>query len=153
VTLTQVLPIIKVDDVHMAAVNSGTTSGNNPSRPAVATAYQVGDTPGSAPNNTTGAFALHVGASAANPTTFNFPLTGTPQYTFSKIIEINPQGEVSKIAENVFSGPGPQAGIEVALQPAHGGVLSPLYSGANQNNAGAAIQIEGITGQVRVYRL
>ena len=151
VTLVQINKLVKINNVRLVAVN---TASNNPARPVVAGAYQIGDSPTSAPANSTGAFALHVGA-ASNPTTFTFPLgaaSGTAQYTFSKIIEFNPQGEVSKIDENVFSGPGPQSEIEIALDPTHGSTITPAYSGSNQNMPAVAIQIEGLTGQVRVYR-
>jgi prepilin-type N-terminal cleavage/methylation domain-containing protein len=152
VTLIQINKLVKINNVRLVAVN---TASNNPARPVVASAYQVGDSPTSGPGNSTGAFALHVGASTVNPTTFTYPLdasSATAQYTFSKIIEFNQQGEVSKIDENVFSGPGPQSELEIALDPTHGSAIFPAYSGSNQNTPAVAIQIEGLTGQVRVYR-
>lgn len=155
VTLVQVAKLIKINNVRLVAVNTGTMTSNNPERLAVASAYQVGDAATTAPANATGAFALHAGSSASNPTTFNYPLAAsnaTAQYIFSKIIEFNPQGEASKIDENVFSGPGPQTAMEIALDPTHGSVIAPAYSGTHQNMAAVAIQIEGLTGQVRVYR-
>jgi prepilin-type N-terminal cleavage/methylation domain-containing protein len=157
VLLTQISPLIKLSNIHMVAANSGTSTGNNPVRPATLAAYQVGDSPGMSPNNATGSFALHVGCTSGNPTYFTYPLsvvgvTQTTQYTFHKIIEFNPQGEASKIVENIFSGPGPQNEIEIAFQPAHGNVIAPAYTGANQTTAAAAIQVEGLSGQVRVYR-
>lgn len=156
-SLIQLTPLLKLNDVHMVAANTGSLTGNVPSRPAALSAYQVGDAPGSSPNNSTGVFALHVGSSGTNPTTFAYPLATagaaqTAQYTFAKIIEFNPQGEASKIVENVFSGPGPQNEIEIALQPTYGNVIAPNYSGANQSNASVAIQVEGLSGQVRMYR-
>jgi len=153
VVLTQITPVIKFDNTHMVAVNNGTGTGNNPARPAALTAYQVGD-PGLTVINATGLFALHAGSATSNPTTFAYPLktTGSPaaQYTFSKIIEFNPQGEASKIVENTFSGVGPPSEIEIALQPTHGNVVAPPYSGTT--TAAVAIQVEGLSGQVRVYR-
>jgi len=155
VSLTQIAPLVKLANLHMVAANSETSSGNTPARPAVALAYQVGDPTGQAPNNATGSFALHVGATASNPTSFTYPLqvagaTQAAQYTFSKIIEFNPQGEASKIVENVFTGPGPQNAIEIALQATHGSAVSTYSASTNQNVA--AIQVEGLSGQVRVYR-
>ncbi len=155
VTLVQINKLVRINNVRLVAVNSNSLTTNTPVRPAVATAYQVGDSPLAAPANSTGAFAVHVGSTSGNPTSFTYPLgtTGTAaQYTFSKIIEINQQGESSKIDENVFSGPGPQAEMEIALDPTHGSTVTSTYSGANQNLAAVAIQIEGLTGQVRVYR-
>jgi hypothetical protein len=91
----------------------------------------------------------------ANPTTFNYPLavvgsSATPQYTFTKIIEFNARGEASKIGENTFAGPGLQGALEIAFQPTYGNTVDPRY--VSSGNAAAAIQIEGITGQVKVYR-
>ncbi len=155
VNLIQINKLVKINNVRLVAVNSGTLTTNNPVRPSVAAAYQVGDLPSGAPANSGGPFAVHVGSAGGNPTTFTYPLgaTGsTAQYTFSKIIEFNQQGEASKIDEDVFSGPGPQNEMEIALDPTHGSTISNLYSGGEQNNAAIAIQIEGLTGQVRVYR-
>ncbi len=110
-TLVQIAPLLKLTGVHLVAANSGTSTENNPSRPSVPAAYQVGDTAGQTPDNSGGSFAQHIGSTGPNPTTFSYPLavagvTSAAQYTFSKIIEFNPQGEASKIVENVFSGPG-----------------------------------------------
>jgi prepilin-type N-terminal cleavage/methylation domain-containing protein len=155
-TLVQVAPLLKLSNIHMVAANNGSSTGNNPARPGVLTAYQVGDAVGT-PNNSGGSFAQHVGCTGANPTTFAYPLavagaTSTAQYTFTKIIEFNPQGEASKIVENVFSGPGPQSEIEIALQTTHGSAVDPLYANSSPTMAGAAIQVEGLTGQSRMYQ-
>ncbi len=156
VNLTPINPLVKLDNIRLVATNSGTAASNTPIRPAVAAAYQLGEAPGLPPNNATGPFALHSGCTASNPTAFTYPLktatSGTPQYTFSKIIEFNPQGEASKIVENVFSGPGPQDELEIALQPTHGSAIDPHYTGAFQSVAAAAIQLEGLSGQVRTFR-
>ncbi len=150
-SLVQISRLIKLDNVRLASLNDGSSNGGGyPARPGVQAAYQVGDTIGQAPNNAGGSFAQHYGA-GANPTTFKYPLVAaTPQYTFSKIIEFNPQGEASKIVENVFTGPGPQDAMEIAIVPTHGSTPDPRYP---QGKAAAALQIEGITGQVRIYRL
>lgn len=148
VSLVQLGKLIKLNNTHLASLNDGmaVNSGNRPARPAVQAAYQIGD-PG---------FAKHVqfagGVSVMNPTTFTWPLTvagapQTPQYTFVKIIEFSPQGETAKIVENVFCGPGPQDRMEIAIQPAHGNAVDDRRF----NSAGAAIQIEGMTGQVQVF--
>ncbi len=156
VTLIQLSKLVKINNVRLVAVNTDSVTGNIPARPAVASTYQMGEPVGVSPNNSSGAFALHVGDSTGNPTTFTFPLTspgsGAPQYTFTKIIEFNAQGEASKIAENVFTGPGPQDAMEIALDPTHGSVIDSPYSGANQNKAAIAVQIEGLAGQISVYR-
>lgn len=139
--------LMKIEGVHLGTFNNGSSL---PNRPPVKTEYQMGDA----------GFAQHVsGASSTsipNPTTFNSPLaivgsSTTPQYTFAKIIEFNAQGEASKIVENTFSGPGLQGALEISFQPTHGNVIDPRYAGTA--NAAVAIQIEGITGQVKMYRL
>lgn len=150
VKLTQINKLVKLDGIRMVAVNAA--GSNVPERPDVPAAYQVGEPQSQPPGNANGAFALHVDASSKNPTSFVFPLgSASPQYTFSKIIEFNPRGEASKIVENVFTGPGPQNAIEIALQPMRGNAIDPKYMG--QTKAAAAIQVEGLTGQVRMFRL
>lgn len=159
VALTQVNKLVKIDNVHLAAVNDNDTTGttNSPVRPPVPSAYQLGDSIGAAPNNSTGPFALTTQEPTGNVTTFTYPAppsatrtTTSPQYTFTKIIEFDPQGEASKITENTFGGAGIQSFMEIGLQPTHGSVVDPLYAGKVQ--AAAAIQIEGLTGQVKIYR-
>ena len=142
VALLPISKLIRLDNMHMGSLNDGTATN----RPPVKTEYQVGD-PG---------FAMHVtsgssGSPVTNPTTFNYPLAAagsTPQYTFVKIIEFNSQGEASKIAENTFSGPGLQDGMEIALQPTHGSAIDSGFA----TQAAAAIQVEGITGRVKIFR-
>jgi len=149
VNLVQISKLIKVSNVHAGTLNDGLSSNslNNPKRPPVQPAYQVGDT----------TFGGHVNAPSLNPTSFTYPLaiagsTQTPQYTFTKIIEFNPQGEASKIVENVFTGPGPQDRMEIAFQPTHGSSLDARYTGINSTKAGAVVQVEGITGQVQMFK-
>ena len=160
VNLTQVINLIKINNIHMAGLNDYTgATVNSPARPLVPYPCQVGDLPSASPNpnNATGAFALTTSSTTGNITTFTYPIppsatqaATSPQYTFTKIIEFNPQGEASKITENTFAGAGPQSFIEIALQPTHGNVVAPPYAGTNQ--AAACVQIEGITGEAKIYR-
>jgi len=145
VSLVAINKPVKLDNIHMASLNDNvaTSSKNNPPRPPVPTAYQVGD-PG---------FTMH-GANIVNPTTFTFPVTtGThashAQYTFVNIVEFNPQGEPSKIVDGVVNGP--QSWLELAFQPTHGNVVDPKYAGTIK--AAGALMIEGITGRVLIYKL
>ncbi|XHR30473.1 MAG: Tfp pilus assembly protein FimT/FimU [Chthoniobacteraceae bacterium] len=138
VVLKQVGKLIKIENMHLAGLNTNGT--NLPSRPAVDGAYQVGDTsPSSDPD-----FTKHPSSTGStpvvNPTTFTYPLQGTAQYRFVKIIEFNPRGEASKILD--YQVPW----IEIALQPTHGTVMDT----ANQNIA--VIQLAGTTGQNKIYR-
>jgi len=147
VELVQLAPLLRLDRVRMVALN--TPQGNLPPRPEVPAAYQVGAAAESGPDS--GPFARRGEPAQPNPTTFTYPLgAASPQYTFTRIIEFSPGGEASKIGENVFSGPGPQNAMEIALQPASGGVIHPDYAGTGK--AAAAVQIEGFTGRVRVFR-
>jgi prepilin-type N-terminal cleavage/methylation domain-containing protein len=65
--LTQISPLLKLDNVHMVAANSGTSSGNNPARPAALASYQLGEPSGQAPNNATGLFAASSPTDIARP--------------------------------------------------------------------------------------
>jgi prepilin-type N-terminal cleavage/methylation domain-containing protein len=152
VQLVQVDNLLKLNNTHLATLNQAQNgaAASFPTRPGVAPAYQVGDP----------TFAQHAAASGAmiaNPTTFTYPLTvnqkapANLQYTFSKIIEFDPRGEASKIDENTFSGPGPQAVMEFGIQPAHGNIIDSRYTGANATHAAAVAQIEGISGKVRIF--
>ncbi|MGB8352335.1 MAG: prepilin-type N-terminal cleavage/methylation domain-containing protein [Chthoniobacteraceae bacterium] len=147
VTLLSVGKPIKISNIHVVAANNGQSSGNTPPRPAVPNAYQVGD-PSFATHNT---FAQQ---SVSNPTTFTFPLTtaanaAQAQYTFTNIIEFNPQGEPSKIVDGVSNGP--QSWLEAAIQPTHGNVIDPKYAGTLK--VPGAVLIEGISGRVEIFRL
>lgn len=131
---------LKLDNMHL-----GSSVGGMPSRPIVQPDYQVG--------NLAFSKRLSSGNQVQNPTTFTLPLATagtaqTPQYTFTKIIEFNNRGEASKIGENTFSGPGLQSEMEIALQPTHANVIDPQYS----SQPAAAIQIEGLSGRVKVFR-
>ena len=146
VQLVQVEKLLKLDNIHLASFQSAVT----PARPFVNNAYQMGDS----------TFAKHSdgnGSTEPNLTTFTYPLTvngKTPSkpYSFSKIIEFNPHGEASKIIENTFAGPGPQALIEFGIQPTHQNLLEANYSGANASKAAAVLQLEGVSGKVRIFR-
>jgi hypothetical protein len=152
VQLVQVNKIVQLNGIHLGTLNQAPASGPaaHPTRPSVAAAYQVGDP----------TFAQHsngTGGTVTNPTTFTYPITRNQtippnlQYTFSKIIEFDPRGEASKIDENTFSGPGPQPAIEFGIQPTHGNAVDPRYTGASATYAAAAVQIEGISGKVRIF--
>lgn len=75
-----------------------------------------------------------------NRTTFQYPVAGTPQYTFTKIIEFDPRGVSAKIVDT------PVRIIEVGLRPTRGSSVD-----TNALNV-AAVQIAGISGQAKVYR-
>jgi prepilin-type N-terminal cleavage/methylation domain-containing protein len=83
---------------------------------------------------------------AAATTTFTWPLTGAAQYNFSRVIEFDPQG-VARVQSGGAYNPSIQTQIEIALSPWNGGA-STTTNMANQ----AAVQVDGVTGAVRIYR-
>jgi hypothetical protein len=75
-------------------------------------------------------------------------LSGSPQYTFNKVIEYDPQGSARIISTTNLSAI-PHL-IEIGLQPAHGVTASPLVNGSTGQIA--AIQIDGMSGATTTYR-
>jgi type II secretory pathway pseudopilin PulG len=148
VNLVLISRLIKIDNVRLSGANTSSVTSNNPRRPVVSNGCQVGDSSLQVPKNSAGNFASSI--------CFTFPLGGAgnsavAQYTFAKVIEFDPQGEASKIGENTTNGSGIPGMMEVALVPMQGGMLDSRYSGANTNKAAVAVQIEGFSGQVRIY--
>ena len=94
------------------------------------------------PTSTAGDTVQQIADVTSSLTPFNVPLgTSLNSATaFNQVIQINPQGEVTL---NGMLSPW----IELGLEPTHGKTL-PANSPPNY----AAIQIEGTTGAVRVYR-
>jgi prepilin-type N-terminal cleavage/methylation domain-containing protein len=78
-------------------------------------------------------------------TTFSWTITGTTQYNFTNIVvEFSPQGTAS-VQTNSSTLCTPPSYLELALLPCQGTVAT---TNANQ----AAIQINGFTGTVNIYR-
>ena len=124
--LIQVGKLTKIDNVHLATdlpVGSGASpSSTFDTRPAVGSAYCLGDT--------------------ANSTTpFQYPV-GSP-YTFRKAVQFGPGGE-ARINNN---GNSLQTAVEIGLEPTHGNAI-PGSLPANV----VAIQIGGVGADVIVYR-
>ncbi len=117
-SLIQANKLMKVPNSHLDVLSA--TAVTRPTVPA--NTYQVGS------------------SSFANGTTFTYPLTGTPQYTFSNIIQFNPQGDATRINDT------PTQWMEIGLRPSHGNVAD------NASKNVAAIDIEGIGGKVTLYR-
>jgi len=124
--LIQVAKLLKIPNVHLAVIPSASVT-----RPAITVTsptdlYQVGS------------------PDFPNTTNFYYPLTSasssTAQYTFTQIIQFNPQGDATRIADY------PTQFIEVGLQPTHGNTIG--VTGTNF----AVIQIAGIGGHVTTYR-
>jgi prepilin-type N-terminal cleavage/methylation domain-containing protein len=95
-------------------------------------------------------------ASGASSTQFAWPLgaaLGSFQYSFSKVVEYDPQGSARIIsASNPTSYPDAiPLYIEIGIQPAHGTAVSSPVPGQTAGQI-AAIQINGITGATHIYR-
>jgi prepilin-type N-terminal cleavage/methylation domain-containing protein len=83
-------------------------------------------------------------STAASQFQFGWPLGGTAKYSFKKVIEFDPQG-VARLQTAAGGSSQVERGFEIALFPARG---NSAATNANQ----AAIQINGITGAVRIFR-
>jgi prepilin-type N-terminal cleavage/methylation domain-containing protein len=117
--LVQVTKLMKVSSLNLNVISAADVP-----RPTVPTdPYQVAD-------------------SSFDMTTpmFQYPLTGTAQYKFKKVIQFNPQGDATRI------GDAPTPWMEMGLQPAHGDMV------ATTSKDLVALQIGGIGGKVTVYR-
>jgi prepilin-type N-terminal cleavage/methylation domain-containing protein len=127
--LTQISKLIKLGNIHLDRLtDSAITRADVPPDQ-----YHVGHAD----------FAKRLqydGSMISNNTTFSYPLTGTAQYTFTKIIQFNPQGDATKIVDT------PARSIEIGLRPAHGTAID------NNSRNLVAVQVEGITGQSKMYR-
>ena len=110
-------------NTHIATAASLTNGSNMTSRPTA---------------------SIDLGGSSAS-TTFQYPVTGTAQLSFTKVVEFDPQG-VARVQTGTSFNPSVQAYIELPLVPAHGNAAV-----ANISNQ-AAVQVDGITGAVSVYR-
>jgi prepilin-type N-terminal cleavage/methylation domain-containing protein len=128
--LAQVRPLLKLENVHLAALNQPSKAG--PERPDVEPAYQLGSPEFEK-------WAMHLDPAAPPKTSFQYPLTGKANYTFSKIIEFNPEGSPVKIMGS------PAQWMEIALLPARG---NQIVSNGNM----AILQIAGITGKTQLFR-
>lgn len=85
-------------------------------------------------------------------TPFSWPLgtdLGAGKYYFTKVIQFDPQGvariQSSTSADNIVPT------LELALQQTQGNVAPNVPSGENRGSI-AAVQINGITGAVRIFR-
>jgi len=126
--LVAIAPLKYFNNLHITS-SSSLTSGSMVNRPA---------------STTTGFMDISLSTSAST-VTFQWPLSGTAQYTFNQVIEIDPQG-VARIQTGTAFNPTIPSYIEIALLPTHGGTVS--NTSANQ----AAIQVDGMTGAIATYR-
>jgi len=87
----------------------------------------------------------------ASSTTFNYPLTGTVRYRFSKVIDFDSKGVARVINFNTPNTDVIPATIEIDLQLTHGNSTPAAPSDTAPLNY-VAVQCDGVTGTIRVFR-
>jgi type II secretory pathway pseudopilin PulG len=128
-SLVQVNELMRIPNVHLNIFANGNGTGSTFSaRPPVTAA-----------NGHIGISPLPSGALPS----FQYPVggTGTPQYTFTQVLQFSPRGEV--LVSNMAGVITPL--IEVGLQPTRGKTISSIPNFV-------ALQISGISGNVILYR-
>jgi len=122
----------RFENVHLATTYASLGTTGNMTRQAPGTSYIIGN------------------STCSSYTPFAWPLgsalnSASAQYNFTKVINFDPQG-VARIEFGVQNSPIVQC-MEIGLVPSHGNSVST----SNPANV-AAIQIDGMTGAVRIYR-
>ncbi|MDR3404154.1 MAG: prepilin-type N-terminal cleavage/methylation domain-containing protein [Chthoniobacter sp.] len=130
------IPLNKLEtyeNVHLASSLGVPPTSGSMARPSTSSTYSLGNT------------------ACKSITPFSWPLGtafGAGQYYFEKVIQFDPQG-VARIQystnQDIIVG-----WMEIALQQTHGSMIPPAP--AESTGAVAAIQIDGMTGAVRIYR-
>ena len=134
--LIQVCKLLRIENIHFADIPSPLkpeldgVGDSWDSRPEVQTPYKTSRIGESSPNNTIFPFIYPVGT-----------FVTLPRYTFLKTIQFTPQGEA--ILNTSYS---LVPWIEIGLQPVHG-----HCKGSDLANM-SAIQVSGITGEIKIYR-
>lgn len=124
---------LRIENLHLLDLNG---TNNTPpatggmARPTVDPACRVGN------------------AQCVSLTPFAYPLNGTPQYIFSVVIEFGPQGSAKIVWKN---GASISKLIEIGVQPTHQSVIPPPPPNQAVGSHGA-IQIDGLTGNIRTYK-
>lgn len=129
--LVQIGKLIKIENAHLAESLGAIPGSGNMARPAVSAGYQLGN------------------AECVSLVRFSYPLGKTldnGQYNFQKVIQFDPQG-----AARIVQGFSNYAPMEICLQQSRGSVLPPILGNANVGNH-AAVQVDGMTGAIRLYR-
>jgi hypothetical protein len=149
--LVQVNKLVKINNMHLKT--AGTNDPNNVFPVGTGTGTTFAGRP-----FVSGSSIWQIGDAAvsgtASQTPFQYPLQyplGSPlpaaRYTFTTAIQFNPRGEaVVMNTPSPGTAPTLQPVIEIGLQPTHG------TSVATANANVAAVQITGITGNVKIYR-
>jgi prepilin-type N-terminal cleavage/methylation domain-containing protein len=123
-SLEQVSKLVTIPRMHLDVLSPSEITRTD----VPANTYQVGST------------EFEKTGGSAIPVTFSYPLSGTPTYTFIRIIEFNPLGDASKIVDS------PTRWMEIGLRRARGNATD-----TDSKNV-IAIQLAGIGGQVSLLR-
>ena len=152
--LIQVGKLIKIDNVHLPlfAIPTGTPGNTFDTRPAVQNDPVVGyndsrfgelnaSPPNTAPVSNNGSSKFPFQYPVGNP-------IPTAQYTFTKTLQFDSRGEA-----RINSSYDVRAVIEIGLLPTHGNVApTPTPSAGNYIANAVAVQLNGVAGNVKVYR-
>jgi prepilin-type N-terminal cleavage/methylation domain-containing protein len=152
--LSQVGKLIKIGNVHLPlfTIPSGTSGDTFDTRPAVQSDQVVGYNDSrfgelnASPPNT-----APVSNNGSSKFPFQYPV-GNPapavQYIFSKTLQFNPRGEA-----RINSTYDIRRVIEIGLLPTHQNVApTPTPSAGNYIGNVVAVQLNGFSGNVKVYR-
>jgi type II secretory pathway pseudopilin PulG len=148
--LIQLGKLIKIENVHVPLFVLGTGAGDtfdarpSPSPASDANNSRFGELNAVSPNT----------APLTTPHNFQYPVANpapAAQYTFSRLLEFTPRGESRMIGDSVM-----RRVVEIGLLPTHG-VATPVPRGGGGSAwdfAGnvVALQINGFSGDVRIYR-
>jgi prepilin-type N-terminal cleavage/methylation domain-containing protein len=142
--LIQVGKLTKIDNLHLKTFPDPTST------PPPLDTFSTRPTPGLSPYPD---LTARIGNDATDPATavapanpllrFQYPLGGTAQYLFAKIIQFNPRGEGVIDNSNYNFAPISEVGVE----PTHGAAV-PAATPANI----VVIQVTGLAGDVKIYR-
>jgi type II secretory pathway pseudopilin PulG len=141
-SLFQVGKLTKIDNVHLKTFP-------DPAATPPPDTFDTRPTPGSPPNDLT----ARIGNDASDPATavapanpsllFQYPLGGTTQYLFAKIVQFSPRGEGVIDNSNYTLA----TVAEVGIEPTHGASV-PASTPANV----IAVQFTGVGGNVKIYQ-
>jgi type II secretory pathway pseudopilin PulG len=130
-SLVGITPPHIFENIHITEDTSAPPAAPNTlNRPPVTSAFNVGDT------------------SFTTSTPFSFPLTGTPRYTFTKVISFDPQGTARVINGTVADAIPSYLELDLQQSRKNQAPGSPTDNPINY----AALQCDGMTGTTRVYR-
>src|SRR5205814_10105613 len=151
--LIQVTKLVKIENVHLPLFTVGTGTGTTfDTRPAVQNDPVVGyndsrfgelnaSPPNTAPVSNNGSSKFPFQYPVGNP-------VPTAQYTFTKTLQFDPRGE-----GRINSSYDVRPVIEIGLLPTHGNVApTPTPSAGNFTGNVVAVQLNGVAGNVKVYR-